>query len=397
MDSEAARFYNKLLLDKFANNLDFVPLPGDYQGTEYGTYFELFSNETARLKAYIINLAKDPKWIEHPEQGLSQFDPSIYQFTFEHYSSLASISTDEFPKIKQWAQKHLDYLMEEVNQTTDRLLIDPRDKEKSIYEKMIIIGKHPSQQWSSKEEMIEAHETSLAKYRQIFIDKYGFKEFNSPGIVVLNNPMLTGGYYYKDKFYLNVYNWIDGTFKYEVESLTLHETIPGHHMQLDISYHSPHRNYLAAIDSPLCNGFIEGWGLFSEHLGDMLFEDQWAYFGYLQANILRTFRVIADILLHVEGQTPSQVIELAKQYLTTNEESITAEIYRYRVLPGQACGYKIGLEVFKHIVKHKFNVDQMKDLIRSDLLEWYKDVLWKAEQPLDLLLRENRLQWSFDE
>ncbi|CAF5080107.1 unnamed protein product [Rotaria sp. Silwood1] len=204
MDSEAARFYNKLLLDKFANNLDFVPLPGDYHGMDYGMYFELFSNETARPKASIINLAKDPKWIEHPEQGLSQFDPSIYQFAFEHYTGLASVSMDKFPKIKQWAQKHLDYLMEEVNLTCNRLLTDPKDKEKSTCEKMIIIGKHPSQQWSSKKEMIEAHETILAKYRQIFIDKYGFKEFNPPGIVVLDSPMLTGGYYYKDKFYLNV-------------------------------------------------------------------------------------------------------------------------------------------------------------------------------------------------
>ncbi|CAF4033870.1 unnamed protein product [Rotaria sp. Silwood1] len=145
-DSEAAHFNNKLLLDKFANNLDFVSLPGDYHGTDYGMYFEQFPNETARLKAYIINLAKDPKWIEHPEQGLSQFDPSIYQFAFEHYTGLASVSTDEFPKIKQWAQKHLDYLMEEVNLTCNRLLTDPKDKEKSTYETMIIIGKHPSQQ-----------------------------------------------------------------------------------------------------------------------------------------------------------------------------------------------------------------------------------------------------------
>jgi uncharacterized protein (DUF885 family) len=146
-----------------------------------------------------------------------------------------------------------------------------------------------------------------------------------------------------------------------------------------------------------CNGFIEGWGLFAEHLGDLMLDDPWVYFGYLQANILRTFRIIADILLHVEGQTPQQVIELAKQYLTAGEESITAEIYRYSILPGQACSYKTGLEVFKRIIKSKFNIEKINDFVRSDLLDWYKQVLWKSERPLDIFLRENGMTWSFEE
>jgi uncharacterized protein (DUF885 family) len=65
-----------------------------------------------------------------------------------------------------------------------------------------------------------------------------------------------------------------------------------------------------------------------------MFDDPWVYFGYLQANILRTFRIIADIFLHMEGQTPEEIIQLAKNYLTTIEQSIKTEIYRYRILPG---------------------------------------------------------------
>ena len=59
-------------------------------------------------------------------------------------------------------------------------------------------------------------------------NKYQFKEYNPPGLIILDNPLLAGGYYYKDKFYLNVCNWSNGDFKYGVENLTLHETIPGH-------------------------------------------------------------------------------------------------------------------------------------------------------------------------
>lgn len=395
LDEKSARFYNKILLEKFISNLDFIPLSDDITNEEYRTYFALFAQETARLKSFLIEFVKDPKWAEHPAQGLSQYSPEIYQFYFEYNTGLKISSPAEFPKIKQWAQNHLDYLMNEVNETCNRLLTNEDDKKKPIYDKMILVGKDPSQHWSSKQEMIDAHDVCISKYRRIFIDQHHFKEFNPPGLVILDNPLLAGGYYYKDKFYLNVCNWFDGNFKYEVENLTLHETIPGHHLQMDISYHSSQHNYLTRLLHQPCNGFIEGWGLFSEHLGDLMLDDPWVYFGYLQANILRTFRIIADILLHIEGQTPEEVIQLAKQYLTTNEDSITAEIYRYRILPGQACAYKTGLEVFKRILMKKLHITDLKDFVRSDALEWYKDILWKCERPLDLFLRENDMTWSF--
>jgi hypothetical protein len=397
LDSKSARFFNKHLLDKFISNLDFIPLSDEITSPEYRTYFQLFSQETTRLKLFLIDLSNDPKWLEHPEQGLSQYEPEIYQFYFEYNTGLKINSPDEFPKIKQWAQRHLDYLMEEVNQTCDRLLTNDHDKNKSISEKMNLVGTDPNQYWSSKQEMIDAYDTCISKYRRLFINEYQFKEFNPPGLIILDNPLLAGGYYYKDKFYLNVCNWSKENFKYEVENLTLHETIPGHHLQFDISYHSSKHNYLTAILCTTCNGFIEGWGLFAEHLGNLMLDDPWVYFGYLQMNVLRTFRIIADILLHVEGQTPEQVIQLAKQYLTGNDAGITAEVYRYRVLPGQACSYKTGLEVFKSMIKKKFNVINMKDFIQSDLLNWYKEILWNSERPLDLLLRENNMTWSFEE
>ncbi|CAF4781698.1 unnamed protein product [Rotaria sp. Silwood1] len=397
MDSKSSRFFNKVLLDKFISNLDFSPLPDDSTGPEYKIYFNLFTQETTRLKMFLIELVKDPKWLEHPEQGLSEYDPQFFQFIFENNTGLKLNSSNDFIEIKKWAQKHLDHLMEEINQTCNRLLTNDEDKKKSVHEKMILVGNDQSQHWSSKQEMIDAHELCISKYRHIFIAQNQFKEFNPPGLIVLDNPLLAGGYYLKGNFYLNVCHWNNGNFKYEVENLTLHETIPGHHLQLDISHHSPNHNYLTALNFELCNGYVEGWALFAEHLGDSMLDDPWIYFGYLQSNIFRTFRIIAEILLHIEGQTPKQVIELAKQYLTTSEASITSEIYRYRVLPGQACSYKIGLEVFKRIIKQKFNVVEMKDYMRLDLQDWYKQVLWQTERPLDVLLREHGIIWTFDE
>lgn len=396
LDAEASKFYNKLLLEKMIKTMHFEPLPDDSTGPDYKTFFHMFSQEAQRVRNYLTDLIKDPKWDTHPEQGLAQFDPSIYQFFFELHTGLNFESIGDFSRLKIWAQKHLDHLMEEVNATCDRLLTNEDEKKKDVFDKMLLIGFDPSQRWNSKQEMIDGHRTTIEKFRRIFVDEYGFKQFEPPGLVVLDNPLLAGGYYYKNNFYLNVCEWQHGNFKYEVETLTLHETVPGHHLQIDTSLHSPHFNHLNLIDPDRCNGFIEGWGLFSEHLGDKLHDDPWTYFGYLQANILRTFRIVAEIMLHVEGKTPREVIELAKKYLTTSEQSITAEIYRYRVLPGQACSYKIGLEVFKMLLKQKFAIDDIKDFKRPVVIDWYKQLLWQTERPLALLLEENDTVWKFD-
>jgi len=397
IDPNAEKFFNKHILDKFVNNLDFEPLPDELTNEEYRIYFQLFVKETSRLKAFLIEYVKQPKWAEHPEQGLSEFAPEYYQYIFEYHTGLKLNSPTDFLQIKKWGQKHLNYLLDEINRTCDRLLLNDEDKQRSVFDKMIIVGKHHTQFWSSKQEMIDAHETAIQKYRRIFVDQYQFKEFIAPNIVILDNPLLAGGYYDKGNFYLNVCHWATGNHKYSVETLTLHEAIPGHHLQLDISYHSPNNNYFTAIEFSPCNGFIEGWALFAEHLGDAMNNDPWIYFGYLQSNIFRTFRVIAEISLHVEGQTPEQVIQLAKQYLTFNEAIITQEVNRYRIMPGQACSYKIGLEVFKQVLKQKFHITDFNDLLRPELIQWYKELLWQTERPLDVFLKENGVTWSFDD
>lgn len=105
-----------------------------------------------------MELMKDPKWAEHPEQGLSEFEPEYYQFAFEYHTGLKINSSKDFPQIKKWTQKHLDHLMEELNQTCNRLVVHDENKQKSTYEKMILVGQDQSQRWSSKQEMIDAHE-----------------------------------------------------------------------------------------------------------------------------------------------------------------------------------------------------------------------------------------------
>ena len=151
MDVQSSRFYNQILLEKFIANLDFLPLSDDVTSPEYKTYFTLFSRETARLKAYLVELIKDPKWSTHPEQGLSEFDPQYFQFAFEYHTGLKLNSAKDFHQSKN-GLKTSRSSNGRSKSTCNRLLINDEDKQKSIYDKMILVGQDQSQRWSSKQE-----------------------------------------------------------------------------------------------------------------------------------------------------------------------------------------------------------------------------------------------------
>ena len=271
--------------------------------------------------------------------------------------------SDGLRSIKTMGTETSRWVDNEVNQTCDRLLTDEDDKKKSTYDKIQLVGRDAIQRWSSKQELIDAHEQCIGKYRKIFVTEHQFKEFHPPGLIVLDNPLMAGGYYYEDNFYLNVCDWNNGNFKNNVENLTLHETVPGHHPQLEISYRSPNNNYLTALDGAPCNGFVlrtSRW-FDIQTSSSLLRVFTSEYFSHIPHHRRDSF--------HVEGKRPADVIELGKQYLTTSEECITAEICRYRVHSGQACAYKTGLEVFEQIIDEQFSVTSMKDFTREDLLQ----------------------------
>jgi hypothetical protein len=306
----------------------------------------------------------------------------------------------KFIKIKSWAYNHINILMREsnniVNKICDRAGINN-------------IKNDPSQKWSSKEEMKNAYINCMNKYMKIFYGSCKFNMFEPPHIYLFDNPMLVGGYYYQNNFYLNVSDW-KNSCKYEVENLVLHETIPGHHLQIDYMMNSPNTSWFA-YNHCCFNGFIEGWGLFAENYGvddptlanlqentnETELDSLWKRYGYLQMNILRTFRIIAEILLHVDGASVKNVISLAKQYLTMSDSAIEAEIYRYRIIPGQACSYKIGYEIIKQLIESKYNIDiNNKNIIYEEKpINFIKYMLWNDVLPLDLFMEKYDMKFKF--
>lgn len=127
-----------------------------------------------------------------------------------------------------------------------------------------------------------------------------------------------------------------------METLFLHEAIPGHHYQISLQYENEE---LPKFRRFLWYGaYGEGWALYTEALGKELglYTDPYQYFGNLGDEIHRAIRLVVDVGLHSKGWTREQAIKYMVDNEAISNESAIAEIERYMAIPAQALSYKIG-------------------------------------------------------
>jgi uncharacterized protein (DUF885 family) len=142
-------------------------------------------------------------------------------------------------------------------------------------------------------------------------------------------------------FFVNTYN-LRARPKWEMEALSLHESVPGHHLQIslaeeleDVPEFRKNIGYSA---------FDEGWGLYAESLGEELgrYKDPYSKFGQLTYEMWRAVRLVVDTGMHSMGWTRQQALDYFRENTGKSDQDITAEVDRYIVWPGQALAYKIG-------------------------------------------------------
>jgi uncharacterized protein (DUF885 family) len=142
-------------------------------------------------------------------------------------------------------------------------------------------------------------------------------------------------------FYANAYD-IKARPIWAMESLFLHEAIPGHHFQISIQ-----REAEALPDFRRFGGytaFSEGWGLYAESLGKEMgvYTDPYQYFGALNAELWRALRLVVDTGLHAKGWSRQDVLDYMYANSAVKEARAVSEAERFMAIPGQALAYKIG-------------------------------------------------------
>jgi uncharacterized protein (DUF885 family) len=136
--------------------------------------------------------------------------------------------------------------------------------------------------------------------------------------------------------------------RYEAEVLAYHESIPGHHLQIAIAAELTDLPAFRRHLGP--TAFFEGWGLYTERLGDEmgLYSGDLDRIGVLSFDAWRASRLVVDTGLHAMGWTRRQAIEFMLEHTALAPNNIANEVDRYIVIPGQALAYKTGqLEILR--------------------------------------------------
>ncbi len=187
-------------------------------------------------------------------------------------------------------------------------------------------------------------------------------------------------------FVANTYR-LDQRPKYEMIALTLHEAVPGHHLQIALAEELEDVHEFRRMVG--YTGFVEGWALYAERLGlEMgdpdqggLYADPYDDFGRLTYEMWRACRLVVDTGIHAKGWTRQQAIDFMVANTALSEYNIDREVDRYIAWPGQACAYKLGELTIRRL---RAKAEQ-KLGSRFDLRSFHDAVLGAGAIPLPIL------------
>ena len=158
-----------------------------------------------------------------------------------------------------------------------------------------------------------------------------------------------------------------------MESLFLHEAIPGHHYQISLQQENDQLPGFRRFS--WYGAYGEGWALYCESLGKELgcYTDPFQYMGALGDEMHRAVRLVVDVAMHTGKMNREEAIKYMMENEAISEEGATAEIERYMAIPAQALSYKTGAlkikalrEKYKQQLGTKFSIAKFHDAFLKD-------------------------------
>jgi uncharacterized protein (DUF885 family) len=179
---------------------------------------------------------------------------------------------------------------------------------------------------------------------------------------------------------VNTYK-LDSRPKFEMEVLSMHESVPGHHLQIALAHELENVPEFRKQLDP--TAFVEGWGLYAESLGYELgfYKDPYFKFGQLSYDMWRACRLVVDTGMHSMGWSRQQAIDFMQANTALTSQNIVVEVDRYIAWPGQATAYKIGQLKIRDLRTRA----EQKLGTNFDVRKFHDTVLSAGAIPLDVL------------
>ena len=267
--------------------------------------------------------------------------------------------------------KSVGVLLNELNENPDFLYADTPDR------KEIVIRDYTA--------MVE----EAAKKIEPYFERMPKASVEVRPVPEYSEQTAAGGYYQGPSldgkrpgvFYANLYD-IKQTPTYSMMALTLHEAIPGHHMQIALNQENENLT-LYRKQGYRTSAFSEGWALYSEKLSleAGVGRDLYDELGILQSEIFRAVRLVVDTGIHYKKWTREEAIKYMIENVGSEESEATSEIERYIVWPGQACAYMIGrIKILELRERAKNELGTL-----YDIKDFHHHVLMNGSLPLTVL------------
>ena len=330
-------------------------------------YFKIFKN-VGDVASPEDALALQNEVKEYIQNVLNPIYQELYDFLINEYlpESRDTIGISDVPNGKEWYEYLARYhtttnlTPDEIHEIGLREVAKIRAEMEGIIEQvgwegdfnsfLQYLRTDPRFYYETGEELLQAYRAmskEIDAYMPTLFNKLPRAPYGVIPIPMESAPFTTTAYYNAPSegrpgyYYANLY-MPEVRPKYEIPVLSVHEAVPGHHHQISLAQEMENvpnfRKYLSIT------AFVEGWGLYSEQLGESMgiYDDPYDKFGQLTYDMWRAVRLVVDTGMHYKYWSREDAVNLFLENTAKTEQDINNEVDRYIAWPGQALAYKIG-------------------------------------------------------